>query len=68
MEKELAAEYDLRAQTAAFGQRNLKLNQENSEDEAGGVFSNRPVTNQIAIKAFDQSTEDGTLNHVQIFS
>ena len=50
------ANQDIRASTAAFGQRNNVIVNQNSDD---GVFSaGRPTTNQVAIKAYDQSTEE----------
>ena len=52
----MQANQDIRASTAAFGQRNIAIYNQKSDD---GIFSaGRPVTNQIAIKTFDQSTEE----------
>lgn len=58
----------MRAQTAAFGARNaIYLNQQNSEDD-GGIFSVRPGTKEYPIRAYDQSTDEGTLNNALILS
>ena len=54
LEKELATDGEIRANTAAFGSRPLKINQtQASDNETNGVFSVRPSTNLNAIKAND---------------